>query len=152
MKYFCIIKEKIAYKECIIQCSMFHSFYLFLSILLCNVDSASVSDSNAYIRVSNCIQMFKFYSNLYFIWRFKSSNGMLSMASISMMGKLIFSKLITKVENLSQMLYSRFGQPTDNNGMFCFINILSFLCCWYLVEKKSYERGKEFLYFYSNPF
>ena len=28
-------------------------------------------------------------------------------------------------------------------------NILSFLCCWYLVEKKTYERGKRFLYFYS---
>ena len=40
MKYFCIIKEKIAYMECAI-----HS--LFLSILLCNVDSALVSDSNA---------------------------------------------------------------------------------------------------------
>ena len=42
MKYFCIIKEKIAYMECVIQSSMFYSFYLFLSILLCNVDSALV--------------------------------------------------------------------------------------------------------------
>ena len=25
--------------------------------------------------------------------------------------------------------------------MFCFLNILSFLCCWYLVEKK-HETGK----------
>ena len=49
MKCFCIIKEKIAYMECVIQSSMFYSFYLFLSILLCNVDSALVSDSNAYI-------------------------------------------------------------------------------------------------------
>ena len=49
MKYFCIIKEKIAYMECVIQSSMFYSFYLFLSILLCNVDIALVSDSKAYI-------------------------------------------------------------------------------------------------------
>ena len=43
---------------------MFYSFYLFLSILLCNVDSASVSDSNAYIWISNCIQIFELYSNV----------------------------------------------------------------------------------------
>ena len=49
IKYFCIIKEKIAYMECVIQSSMFYSFYLFLSILLCNADSVLVSDSNAYI-------------------------------------------------------------------------------------------------------
>ena len=49
MKYFCIIEEKIAYMECVIQSSMFNSFYLFLSILGCNVDSALVSNSNAYI-------------------------------------------------------------------------------------------------------
>ena len=59
MKYFCIIKKKIAYMEYVIQSSMymeyviqtsmFYSFYLFLSILLFNVDSALVSDSNAYI-------------------------------------------------------------------------------------------------------
>ena len=49
VKYFCIIKEKIAYMEWVIKSSMFYSFYLFLSILLCNVDSALVSDSNAYI-------------------------------------------------------------------------------------------------------
>ena len=60
MKYFCAFKENIAYMECVIQTSIFHSFYLFLSILLCNVDSALVSDSNAYIWISNCIQMFEF--------------------------------------------------------------------------------------------
>ena len=49
MKYFCIIQENIAYMECVIQSSMFYSFYLFLSVLLGNVDSAVVSDSNAYI-------------------------------------------------------------------------------------------------------
>ena len=49
MKYFCIIQENIAYVECVIQSSMFYSFYLFLSVLLGNVDSAVVSDSNAYI-------------------------------------------------------------------------------------------------------
>ena len=49
MKYFCVIKEKIVYMECVIQNSMFYSFYLFLSILLCNVDSVLVSDLNAYI-------------------------------------------------------------------------------------------------------
>ena len=44
---------------------MLYSFYLFLSILPCNVDSASVSDSqNAYIWISNFIQMFKLYSNV----------------------------------------------------------------------------------------
>ena len=55
-----MIKEKIAYMECVIQSSMFYSFYLFLSILLCNADGALVSDSNAYIWISNCIQMFEF--------------------------------------------------------------------------------------------
>ena len=64
--------------ECVIQSSMFHRFYLFLSILLCNVDSALVSDSNAYIWISNCIQMFQLYSNVrIYIWCFRSSNGML---------------------------------------------------------------------------
>ena len=47
MKYFCIIKEKIACMECLIKSSMFYSFYLFLSILLFNEDSALVSDMNA---------------------------------------------------------------------------------------------------------
>ena len=56
MKYFCVIKEKIAYMECVIQKSMLYSYYLFLFILLCDVDSALVSDSNPYIWISNCIQ------------------------------------------------------------------------------------------------
>ena len=43
---------------------MFYSFYLFLSIILCNVDSALISDSNVYIWISNCTQMFKLYSNV----------------------------------------------------------------------------------------
>ena len=60
MKYFCIIKEKIACMKCVIQSSMFYSFYLLLSILLCIVDSDLVSDSNAYIWILNCIQMFEF--------------------------------------------------------------------------------------------
>ena len=64
MKYFFIIKEKIAYIECVIQSSMFYGFYLFLSILHCNIDSALVSDSNAYIWIPNCIQMFDLYSNV----------------------------------------------------------------------------------------
>ena len=64
MKYFGIIKEKTAYMECVIQSSTCYSFYLFLSILLCNVDSALVSDSNAYIWILNCIQMFELYSNV----------------------------------------------------------------------------------------
>ena len=34
---------------------MFYRFYLFLSILFCNVDSALVSDSNVYVWFSNCI-------------------------------------------------------------------------------------------------
>ena len=49
MRYFCIIKEKIAYIEYVIQSSMFYSFNLFLSILPFNVDSALLSDLNAYI-------------------------------------------------------------------------------------------------------
>ena len=72
IKHFCIIKEKIAYMECAIQTSMFYSFYLFLSILRCNVDSALVSDSNAYIWISHYIQMFELYSMFEFIfecWR-----------------------------------------------------------------------------------
>ena len=97
MKYFYIIKEKIAYMECVIQSNMFYSFYLLLSILPCNVDSALVSDSNAYIWFSNCIQMFK----------------------------------------CLQLLSS------DNNDMFCYLNILSFLCCWYLIEKNIYIKRKE---------
>ena len=50
--------------EFVIQSSMFYSFYLCISILLCNVDSALVSDLNAYIWTSNCIQMFELYSNV----------------------------------------------------------------------------------------
>ena len=64
MKYFCITKEKNAYMERVIQISMFYSSYLFLFILLCNVDSTLVLDSNAYIWISNCIQMFELYSNV----------------------------------------------------------------------------------------
>ena len=64
MKYFCIIMEKVAYMECVIQSRMFYSFYLFLSILLYNVDGALVSDSNAYVWNSNFIQMFELYSNV----------------------------------------------------------------------------------------
>ena len=51
--------------ECVIQSSMFYSSYLCLSILLCNVDSALVSDSSDYIWISNCIQMFELYSNVW---------------------------------------------------------------------------------------
>ena len=40
--------------EYVIQSSMFYSFYLFLFILLCNVDSALVSGSIANIWVLNC--------------------------------------------------------------------------------------------------
>ena len=56
---FCII-----ILECVIQSSMFYSFYMFLAILLWNLDSALVSDLNAYIWISNCIQMFELYSNI----------------------------------------------------------------------------------------
>ena len=55
MKCFCIIKEKIPYMGCIIQSRMFYSFHMFLSILLRNVGGVLVSDSNAYIYISNCI-------------------------------------------------------------------------------------------------
>ena len=50
--------------ELVIQSSMFYSFYLCIFILLCNVDSALVLDLNAYIWISNCIQMFELYSNV----------------------------------------------------------------------------------------
>ena len=86
MDYFCIIKEKIAYMEYVIQRSMFYSFYLFLSILLYNVNSALVSDPNAYSNEylnfelhSNVRITFK-YSNLYSnvegmcFWKMASSN------------------------------------------------------------------------------
>ena len=80
--YFCVIEENIAYIERVIQSSMFYSFYLFLSILFGNVDSALISDLNAYVWMlmlySNVGIIFK-CSNLYYIWRFKSSNDMLSM-------------------------------------------------------------------------
>ena len=66
MKYFSIMKGKIAYMECVIQSSMFYSFYLFLSILLCNVDSTLFSDSNVYIWISNSIQIFEF---IFECWR-----------------------------------------------------------------------------------
>ena len=46
--------------EWVIQSSMFFSFYLFLSMLLRNIDSALISDLNAYIWISNCIQIFEF--------------------------------------------------------------------------------------------
>ena len=67
MKYFCIIREKIAYMECVIQHIVFYSFHLFLSVLLGNVDSALVSDSNAYIWILNYIlnQIWIKCSNLY---------------------------------------------------------------------------------------
>ena len=74
MKYFCIMKENIAYMECVVQSMLlwFYSFYMFFSILLCNVASALVSDSNAYIWISNCIQMFELYSNVWiYIWMLK---------------------------------------------------------------------------------
>ena len=69
MKYLCIIKEKIAYMECVTQSNMFYSLYSFLFILLCNVDSALVSYSNAYIWISNCVQMFELYSNVRIYFR-----------------------------------------------------------------------------------
>ena len=74
MKYFCIIKENIAYMECVVQSMLlwFYSFYMFFSILLCNVASALVSDSNAYVWISNCIQIFELYSNVWiYIWILK---------------------------------------------------------------------------------
>ena len=40
---------------------------MFLSILLCNVDSALVSDSNTYIWILNCVQLSKLYSNFQFV-------------------------------------------------------------------------------------
>ena len=63
MKYFSITKEKIAYMECIIQSTTFYSFYLFLSILLCNADSVLVSDSSR-IRI---YLNFELYSNVQII-------------------------------------------------------------------------------------
>ena len=41
------------------------------------------------------------------------------------------------------MVQNQFGQETDIRDMFCFLNILSFLRCWYLVEKKNIWKRKE---------
>ena len=65
MKDFCLIKEKNAYIECVIQSSMFYSFYLFLSILLCNADSVLVSDSNAYIWIFFVLLVFSWKKNIW---------------------------------------------------------------------------------------
>ena len=51
-------------------------------------------------------------------------------------------KLFMKVEPLSQMVQNQFGQANDNNDTFFFLKILSFLCCWYLVEKKNHMKGE----------
>ena len=79
--------------KCLIQSSMFYSFYLFLSVLLCNVDSALVSYSNGYIWISNCIQMFELYSNVrIYIWMLKErdfSTYSWKMASSDDVGKKI---------------------------------------------------------------
>ena len=79
--------------KCLIQSSMFYSFYLFLSVLLCNVDSALVSYSNGYIWISNCIQMFELYSNVrIYIWMLKErdfSTYPWKMASSDGVGKKI---------------------------------------------------------------
>ena len=34
---------------------------------------------------------------------------------------------------------------TDNNDMFCFLKILSFLCCWYLIETKHMKEERDSL-------
>ena len=108
MKYFGIIKEKIACMECIIQSSLFYSFYLFLSILLCNVDSALVSDSNAYIWISNCIQMFELYSNVRIYIRMLKecvfSTCSWKMASSDDVGKKI-SQLHQEVANILEIVH-----------------------------------------------
>ena len=58
-------------------------------------------------------------------------------------------KKFMKVELLCQV-QNQFGQVDDNNGMFCFLKILSFLCCWYLVENKNHMKGKRD-FFISTP-
>ena len=110
MKYFFIIKEKIAYIECVIQSNMFHSFYLFLSILHCNIDSALVSDSNAYIWISNCIQMFDLYSNVWIYIRMLKecvfSTCPWKMASLDDVGKKI-SELHQELVNVYKKRFMR---------------------------------------------
>ena len=72
---------------------MFYSFYLFLSISLCNVNSAFVSDSNAYVWISNCTEMFELYSNVRIYIRILKECGFSAcsrtMASSDYVGKKI---------------------------------------------------------------
>ena len=77
--------------ERVIQSSMFYNFYLFLSILLCNVDSALVSDSNAYIWISNYNQMFEF---IFECGRNVFSACSWKMASSDPVGKKIHQELV----------------------------------------------------------
>ena len=123
MKYFCIIKEKTAYMECVIQSSMFYSFYLFLSILPCNVDSALFSDSNAYIWISNYFQMFKLYSNVrIFIRMLKEC--VFSACSWKMASSDDEKKNIWKRKEISLLLLLSFLNPKisffiGNGGCLC---------------------------------
>ena len=117
MKYFCIIKEKIAYEECVIQSNMFYSFYFFLSILLSIEDSALVSDSNAYILISNCIQMFELYSNVQiYIRTLKDlvfSTCSLKMASSDDVGKKIlqlYQELVNAYKKNFRFLLETWGE------------------------------------------
>ena len=108
IKYFCIIKEKIVYMEWVIQSSMFYSFYLFLSILLSNEDSALVSDSNAYIWNSYCIRMFEF---IFECWR-----NVLLVHALENLGLQMKKKIIWKRKKISSLLFLSFL-----NLKFCFL-------------------------------
>ena len=55
----------------------------------------------------------------------------------------LFQKLFMKVKPLSQMVYNQCGQATDNNDMFCLLNLLSLLLhLSFLNPKISFFIGK----------
>ena len=98
MKYFCIINEKIVYMECVIQSSMFYSFYLFLSILLCNVDSALVSDSTVVFHQKTPIQIFL---RVFLMITLAPRQKILSQIAIAMYCGLYFWSIKTKQNHSS---------------------------------------------------
>ena len=90
---------------------MFCSFYLSLSILLCNVDSALVSDSNAYIWFSNCIQMFKLYSNVWIYIRMLKDLDVFLVHALEKWRLRMMWKNIWKRKDISLLLLLFFLDP-----------------------------------------
>ena len=117
MKYFCIIEEKIAYMECVIQSSMFNSFYLFLSILGCNVDSALVSNSNAYnLNLESCSNV-RIYIRMLKECVFSTCSW--KMAFSDDVGKKISQLHEELVNAYKKKLLLRGGGGWEGGGAFC---------------------------------